>query len=126
MLVIGMVGIAASLLAIQFKTIKPEYSMYISLGGCVLIIFYSIKGIESIATLMNRVMALETIGSGYMKILFKIVGIAFVAEISSDISGDCGFQALAKQIQVFGKLSILVVSLPVYTEIITLIGDLLS
>lgn len=126
MFVIGIVGIASALLAVQFKSVKPEYSVYISLCGCIIIFFYSLRAIQSIMDLFDQIATVGTIGNGYLKILLKITGIAFVAEITSDIATDCGYQSLAKQIQVFGKLSILVMSLPIFTEIILLIGNLLS
>lgn len=126
MIVIGIAGIASALLALQLKNVKEEYAILITLCGCLFILFSTLKGIQSIVTILEQITALSTIGKGYIKILLKLTGIAFVAEISSDISGDCGFEALAKQIQIFGKISILVVSLPVFTEIILSIGKLLS
>lgn len=42
MISIGIVSIAVVLLAIQFKSIKPEYGIFISVAGCVFIfcLFY--------------------------------------------------------------------------------------
>lgn len=126
MLVISIVGIATALLAVQFKTIKSEYGILISITGCVFIFIYSIKGVSNIVDFINEITALSSIGKGYIKILLKITGITFVSEIASDISKDCGYTALANQIQIFGKMSVLVISLPVFTKIISLIGTLLS
>ncbi|WP_418755551.1 stage III sporulation AC/AD family protein [Eubacterium ventriosum] len=50
----------------------------------------------------------------------------FISEIASDIAKDCGYQAVANQVQIFGKLSVLVISFPVFTELISSIGKLLS
>ena len=49
----------------------------------------------------------------------------FISEIASDIAKDCGYQAVANQVQIFGKLSVLVISFPVFTELISSIGKLL-
>ena len=126
MIIIGIVGIVTALLAVQFKTIKPEYGILISVAGCILIFVCSIKGMKSIIELVNQITALSSISKGSIKILLKITGITFVSEISSDISKDCGYMALANQIQIFGKMTILVISLPVFTQIISSIGTLLS
>ncbi len=126
MLVIGIVGIVCALLAVQFKTIKSEYGIFISIAGCIFIFIYSIKGLENIVDLIGQITSLGGIGTEYIKVLLKIVGITFISEISSDIAKDCGYGALSNQIQIFGKMSILVISLPVFSQIISLIGTLLS
>ena len=126
MLLIGIVGVVTALLAVQFKTIKPEYGIFISIVGCIFIFIYSIKGIESIVALVDEITSLSSIGKGYIKILLKITGIAFVSEIASDVAKDCGYAALANQIQIFGKMSVLVISLPVFTKIISMLGTLLK
>ena len=126
MLIIGILGIVTSLLAVQIKAIKAEYAIYVSLCGCMIIFFYSLKGIDAIMELLNRMSEMGNVEQEYFKTLMKITGVAFVAEIASDISKDCGFQTLAKQVQVFGKISILVMSLPVFSGIVELIGELLK
>ena len=43
MLVIGIMGIVVVLMAIQFKSIKPEYGIMISVVGCAFIFLYYFK-----------------------------------------------------------------------------------
>ena len=53
---------------------------------------------------MNRV---------YLTILLKIAGITYIAEFASGICRDAGYGAIGSQIEIFGKLSILAVSMPI-------------
>ena len=126
MLAIGIVGMVAVLLAVQFKTIKPEYGIMISVAGCIFIFVYSLSRISDIVDIVDRLSSLTSISRDYIKILLKITGITFISEITSDISKDCGYMAVANQIQIFGKLSVLVISLPVFVELISSVGNLLS
>ncbi len=126
MLVIGIVGIVSALMAVQFKTMKSEYGILISIAGCIFIFIYSIRGLKNIIELLEHITSLGNVGTEYIKILLKILGITFISEISSDIAKDCGYAALSNQIQIFGKMSILLISLPIFSEIISLIGTLLS
>ena len=48
-----------------------------------------------------------------MSTMFKMIGITYIAEFSSGICKDAGYQTLAGQIEIFGKLTILVLGLPV-------------
>jgi stage III sporulation protein AD len=57
-------------------------------------------------------------------VLIKILGISYICEFSADICKDSGFTAISNQIQIFGKLSILVVSMPIFMNLLNTIWDL--
>lgn len=126
MLVIGIIGMAVVLLAVQFKSIKPEYGIMISVAGCIFIFAYSLVRIGDIVELVDELASLTSVSREYIKILFKITGITFISEIASDIAKDCGYMAVANQVQIFGKLSVLVISIPVFVELVSAVGNLLS
>ena len=116
MLVIGIMGIVVVLMAIQFKSIKPEYGIMISVVGCTFIFLYSLVRVNEIVEMVERLAGITSISREYIKIILKITGVTFISEIASDIAKDCGYQAVANQVQIFGKLSVLVISFPVFTE----------
>ena len=126
MLVIGIMGIVVVLMAIQFNSIKPEYGIMISVVGCAFIFLYSLVRVKEIVEMVERLAGITSVSREYIKIILKITGVTFVSEIASDIAKDCGYQAVANQVQIFGKLSVLVISFPVFTELISSIGKLLS
>lgn len=125
MIVIGVIGMVIVLTAIQFKSIKPEYGIMISVAGCIFIFLYSLSRISDIISMIDKLSELTSISRDYIKILLKITGVTFISEIASDIAKDCGYNAVANQIQIFGKLTILAMSLPVFVELISSIGNLL-
>ena len=55
--------------------------------------------------------------------MVKMLGIAYIAEFSSSICKDCGHSAIASQIELFAKGAIVVMSIPVMSCLIELIGD---
>lgn len=126
MLVIGIMGIVVVLMAIQFKSIKPEYGIMISVVGCTFIFLYSLVRVKEIVEMVERLAGITSVSREYIKIILKITGVTFISEIASDIAKDCGYQAVANQVQIFGKLSVLVISFPVFKELISSIGKLLS
>lgn len=126
MISIGIVSIAVVLLATQFKSVKPEYGIFISVAGCIFIFVFLLSKLNDIVSLVDKLSDLTSVSKEYIKILLKITGITFISEIASDISKDCGYTAVANQVQIFAKVSILVISLPVFTELISKVGGLLS
>lgn len=125
MVTIALIGVAAALLAIQFKSLKTEYGIYITLAACIIIFFYSISKLSTIINLINEITEGTTIHSSYIVLLVKIVGITYIAEFSADICKDCGYNTVSNQMQIFGKLTVLSLSVPIIETLIKSIGDIL-
>lgn len=123
---IGIIAVAGTLLAIQFKGGKAEYGIYISVVLS-LVIFFSIIGrLNVIIEAMKTIASYINMDTAYIGTLIKMLGITYVAEFSAGICKDAGYQTIAVQIEIFGKLSVLVLSLPVLLALLNTIKDFLS
>ena len=121
----GVLGIIIVILALQLKNIKSEYSVVIMIVGCVIIFFYSISGIIKVVEILKKIINDTGINDEQIIILLKIMGISYIAEFVSDIAKDSGYSALSNQIQIYGKITILVVSVPILESLINCINGLL-
>ena len=72
MLVIGIMGIVVVLMAIQFKSIKPEYGIMISVVGCAFIFLYSLVRVNEIVEMVERLAGITSVSREYIKIILKI------------------------------------------------------
>ena len=109
----AVMGITAVVLAVQLKALRPEYSVYIIFAAGVIIAFLGISRIEVILDTVKTIGTYIGVKHLYLGTLLKMVGITYIAEFSANICKDAGYSALATQIEMFGKLSILAVSAPV-------------
>ena len=125
MFTVGVLGIIIVILALQLKNIKSEYSVVIMIVGCVIIFFYSISGIIKVVEILKKKINDTGINDEQIIILLKIMGISYIAEFVSDIAKDSGYSALSNQIQIYGKITILVVSVPILESLINCINGLL-
>lgn len=125
MFTVGVLGIIIVILALQLKNIKSEYSVVIMIVGCVVIFFYSISGIIKVVEILKKIINDTGINDEQIIILLKIMGISYIAEFVSDIAKDSGYSALSNQIQIYGKITILVVSVPILESLINCINGLL-
>lgn len=126
MIKIAVIGIVAVLLAIQLKNYKPEYSTYISLSACILIFTLGFHKLEVIIQTMQKIQSYIPINGSYITILIKMVGITYIAEISSDLCKDAGHAAISNQIELIGKLTILSISMPVILSLLDTIDAFLQ
>ena len=123
---IAMIGIAATLLAIQLKAGKPEYEIFVTMAACLCIFFFLVTKLEVVLEAINRMQEYVNLDIRYIGILLKMIGITYVAEFSSNLCKDAGYHAVAGQIEMFGKLSILVISMPVLLALLDTVGQFLS
>ena len=81
--------------------------------------------ISLLKDVLNEVSNVVGLNSDYFKTLWKILGVTYAAEFSSAICKDAGYQTIALQIEVFAKITILVLSLPVLSALLQTIRGFL-
>ncbi len=123
---IGILGIAGAVFAIQLKQNKAEFSVYLCIGISLLIFFSIFHYLEVIIDTMREVAATIHLNNTYIMTLLKMLGVTYVAEFASGICRDAGYQTIASQIEIFSKLTILVLSLPILVALLNTIQNFLG
>ena len=123
---VAVIGVVAALLALGMKEVKAEYSTYLVFGAGLLIFFYSVYRLKDIVAVLSEIQGYLSMNSTYLTILLEIVGITYVAELASGICKDAGYGSLSSQIELFGKLSILGVSLPIVLAVLETVSAFLG
>lgn len=119
-------GLMAVLIAIQFKGQKSEYGIYIALAASVVIFGIALTKLEVILAVIEEIQGYIQMNKAYLSLLVKIVGITYVAEFASSLCKDAGYGAVASQIEVVGKLTILAVSMPVLLALLRTMNQFLA
>ena len=125
MIKIAMIGLAAVLLAMQVKVGRPEYEIFITMAACLCIFFFLVTRLTVVMEAISQIQSYIRLDSKYVAILLKMIGITYVAEFSANLCKDAGYQAVAGQIEMFDKLSILVISMPVLLALLDTISQFL-
>ena len=123
---IAVLGLTAVFLAIQLKGMKGEYGIYLVACAGLVIFFYGISKLETIVDVARQVQSYIRINSVYISALMKMIGITYIAEFASGICKDAGYGSLGSQIEIFGKLSILAVSMPILLALMETVQGFLS
>ncbi|MBS5064070.1 MAG: stage III sporulation protein AD [Hungatella hathewayi] len=123
---ISIIGLVAVLLAVQLKGVKGEYGVYLVVSAGFLIFFYGVSKLETILETMEKVQGYIKINSVYLGTLMKMIGITYIAEFASGVCKDAGYGSVGTQIEIFGKLSILAVSMPILLALMETLQVFLS
>ena len=60
----------------------------------------------------------DTALESYLKVVLKAVGLAFIGQLTADLSRSAGENVVAEGVEICTKTEIILVSLPLITEII--------
>lgn len=123
---IGILGVAGVMIALQFKTVKPEISLYIGFAVCIVIFTFSVNGMMQILSKMEELQKYISGSDSYFALLFKAVGITYISEFCASICKDAGYGAVAGQIEIFGKLTVLFMGMPVMMAVIENISSIVG
>ena len=122
---IALLGVVGTLLALQFKSGKSEYGIYVSLVVSLFLFLCMLSRLEIFVRTVKKIADYIKLDAGQMSILLKMAGVTYVAEFASGICKDAGYQNIAVQIEIFTKLTILAIGMPVLLALLKLIGDFL-
>lgn len=117
--------IVAIIIAIGIKSMSPALSSVISIALCLVIITYCVSGLGSILTTIKRISDSINVDKAYVTALIKLIGVAYICEFAAGISKDAGYSAVASYVELAGKLTMLIVSLPVLFQVIETITGIM-
>ncbi len=126
MLQIGIVGVLGALLAVQFKGGKTEYGIYMSVAVSILLFTCIIDRLELFVNTVEQIGSYISFDTGYIATMLKMIGITYIGEFCSSICKDSGYQTIAVQIEIFSKLTILALGMPVLLALLQTIQEFLS
>lgn len=122
---VSVFGITAVLMALILKGCRPEYSYYVSIAVSICIFLLVANKLELIIGYARKMQSFIQLDDAYMAMILKMIGVTYIAEFASNICKDSGYQTIAGQIELFAKLSILVLGMPVILGFMETIGELL-
>ncbi|MBQ7432388.1 MAG: stage III sporulation protein AD [Lachnospiraceae bacterium] len=122
---VAITAIAAALLAVQLKQAKPEYGVYIGLAAGVVILWFTTDQIGQVLSSIELLEQYVQIDAVYWSVLLKITGITYLSEFAGNICRDAGYQALAGQVELFAKILIMALGIPVVLALLETIESLM-
>ena len=108
------------------KGVRGEYALYVVITAQLFFLFYGIGRLKEILDIIRQMESYIKIRPVYLVTLLKMTGVTYAAEFASGICKDAGYGALGKQIEIFGKLTILAVSMPVLLALFGTLDQILA
>jgi stage III sporulation protein AD len=105
---------------------SKDMSLLLTLAVCVLVCLGALEFLEPVTELLRELRRLGGLDSEAISILLKAAGIGLLSELAGLLCADAGESALGKVLQILSNAAILWLSLPLFRQIIDLIGEVLA
>lgn len=119
-------GLAATVVAVILNQYRPEYKLYISAATGIIIILLVLGKLMAVFEVIKDIVFRLEVEAVYLRSIFKIIAIAYVAEFGAQLCEDCGESSIATKIEFAGKVIIIVLALPIMLAVLDLVTNLIS
>ena len=113
------------ILAVLFRQHKPEYAPLISLAAGLAVVFLLLGQLEPIFSQMEEILQQAGIGTEYIAVLLKSLGICYITQLAADTCRDAGESAIASKMELAGKITVLTLAVPYFTGMLQTVGELI-
>ena len=113
-------AVVAAMAAIIVRQVKPELSMFVQLGGVLLVALLLMDVLRDLLAAAEAIMGaspgMEATGGSFTMIV-KALGICVTTQLAADICRDSGSVSLANIVELGGRLLVLGLALPLLKSI---------
>ena len=118
--------LVASVLGLTFYKQGKELATLLTIGVCTMVIIGAVSFLKPVLELLHQLESVGNLNSEMVRILFKVVGIGLISEITSMICADAGNASMGKALQLLSSAVILWMSIPVFQALLELIQQILG
>lgn len=126
--IVKIIGVAfiTSITAAILRATKPELSFAVTVTGIIIILMFIVDMLQGVMSIFASISNIAGVENGLLKILLKMVGIGYLTEFGAGILTDFGSASLADKVSLAGKITIVLLSLPVVEALLSLVGSFLQ
>lgn len=118
-------GLTAVILCVLVKQLRPESAVFVNIASGVMILITAVKLLSPSVTAIKELADNAGISGEFSEILLKALAISYITALSADVARDAGETALGSKLELAGRASIAVLSLPVFTELAATITNMI-
>lgn len=122
--VVGLAILGVVLLALVRRT-KPEIGVVLGIACGTIILLTAVARTGELLALIRDLAVKAGVDAGYTLLLLRVIAIAFVTEFGAQVCRDAGEEAVARAVEITGKIMVLIVAIPVVKAVLEVLASLL-
>lgn len=118
--------ITAAFLSVLLRRSQPEAALGIGLIAGIVVLWAALERVVPLIESVRSMLEGAELPSIYVGILFRALGVCLLTQLAADTCRDAGETALASKAEFVGKILLMVLSMPLFEEIIRLAQSLMQ
>ncbi len=118
--------ITATVLALVLRQYRPEFAIFVSLACSVAVVLYVAQSIGQVMEELEALFTNTLISEELIQVVLKCLGVCILTELASQTCRDAGENAIGAKIELAGKVTLVVVSIPLFQQLLNVAGTLLN
>lgn len=118
---ISVIAVIGGVLALMLKRDRPEYSLLISVCAGVIILLSIITAAKDMTYSLMEISSLAGINSDYMVVIIKSCVVAMITGVTASTCRDCGYSSLGLKLEIVGRITIIILAMPVINKLLSII-----
>lgn len=114
------------ILGLSLGNQRKDTGLLLTMAACCLVATAAVSYLKPVIEFIEQLQSVGRLDNEMLRILLKTVGIGMVGEIAALICADSGSAALGKALQLLTSATILWLSLPLLTELLELVQQILG
>lgn len=119
------IGLTATVLASVLRPRVPQFAMLVALVAGIILLITVVTNLQSVVQTLSDLANAAKVDQGFLSTVLKIIGIAYVVEFAAQVARDAQEGALAGKIELAGKVGIVILALPIVTDVVQSLVHLL-
>lgn len=122
-LLVTAVGVllCGGLLSAVLRSQRPELAVCLSLLAGVLVVGVLLRQLSPLMAALRRMTDLGGVEENHLGVVLRGAGVCLVTRLAADTCRDAGDSALAGKAELTGRIVLLLLAVPLYEEILTLV-----
>lgn len=117
--------LTASIICKSLEKNSGEIKIILAIFVVCIVLFKISNELSQVISVIENLFDQSDMDSDYLKIIFKGLGICYITQLGCDCCKECGESVIASQLELAGKIAMVIISLPLFKALIAIIEGLL-
>lgn len=112
-------GLIGTVVLTVVRDLRPEWGTLLRLAIGTLLLLAVISPLARAVSALTHLAVMAHIPDIYLGLLFKVVGVAYLTTLAARVAYDTGESAIGSRIELAGKITILLLAIPILSDVTT-------
>lgn len=115
----------ATVLVSVLREHAPQFAMLVSILAGIVLLTMVVHNMDGVVQSLAGLADAAKLDHGFLTTVLRIIGIAYIVEFAAQVARDAGEGSLAGKIELAGKVGIIVLAMPIITDVVESLVHLL-